>query len=258
MLKDKVVIITGASSGIGKAIALLCATKQAKLGLIARNKERLSEVVNLAKSYSLDVKAAICDIRNQNQVEQTFQEFIKHFGKIDILINNAGTGIYKPIDEQTIEEIHDQMAVNYFGTVYCTKQVLPTMIKQGQGHIINIASVAGKTGFPKISGYAAAKHAVVGFSESCYFDLQPKGIHVSVINPSSVDTNFFEHETWKQFPHEERHKTMASSEHIAKIILQTIKTKPFEVFTSKDAELKNVGKNLLPKFYRKKVMALKR
>ena len=112
------------------------------------------------------------------------------FGKIDILINNAGIGMRKPFAETSVDTIEEIMRINYFGMVYCTHAALPSMIARGGGHIVNISSVAGNNRHPQLSGYCASKFAMNGFSESLYYELKPLGIHVSVICPGPVRTDF--------------------------------------------------------------------
>ena len=112
------------------------------------------------------------------------------FGKIDILINNAGIGMRKPFAETSVDNIEEIMRTNYLGMIYCTLAVLPSMIARGSGHIVNISSVAGIIGSLNLSGYCASKFAMNGFSESLYYELKPLGIHVSVICPGPVRTDF--------------------------------------------------------------------
>ena len=112
------------------------------------------------------------------------------FGKIDILINNAGIGMRKPFVETSVDTLEEIMRTNYLGMVYCTHAALPSMIARGSGHIVNISSVAGIIGTLNLSGYCASKFAMNGFSESLYYELKPLGIHVSVICPGPVRTGF--------------------------------------------------------------------
>lgn len=126
------------------------------------------------------------------QVEETVQAVIARYGKIDILLNNAGYGQFESFTDMPIESFEAMMDTNYLGIVRCTKAVLPYMLKQGNGHIVNIASMAGKIGSAKSTSYTATKHAVLGFTNALRMELKPKGIFVSSINPGPIDTGFLQ------------------------------------------------------------------
>ena len=256
--QDKVILITGASSGIGKALALKVAKEGAIVVLIARGKERLDHAVSDVQKLSPKSLGLVCDVANPDSVRAVVHDVRKRFGRIDMLVNNAGVGLYKSVVDTELKEFEDLMKINYFGTVYMTKEVLPHMLKFGGGVIVNVASVSGKTGFPHISAYAASKFAVVGFTESLYYDVRKKGIQVHLICPGAVKTNFFNNESFASFPHEERHKGMLSADVVANAILEAIKTDTFEVFVPELGRYKYIGKNLLRKTYMNKVMKLPR
>lgn len=244
--KDKIVVITGGSSGIGKATASLFSKEYAKVIILARNKENLDKTVK-----ELNCESYKCDVSDYKQVKDTFKKIKNKYNKIDILVNNAGSGIHKSFQEQTIKEIEDQMKVNYFGTVYCTKESLSMMEKDS--HIVNISSITGLSGFPKASAYAAAKFAVIGLSESLYYDFKDK-INVSVICPGGTKTNFFNHKTYTD--HVQTFKMMSPG-YVAKHILKAIKKKKFEVILPKKYKYIMKGKVLLKPFYMKAVRKLK-
>ena len=126
-----------------------------------------------------------CDVAKLDQVREMVTGVLSKFGKIDILINNAGIGMRKPFAETPIDVIEELMRTNYLGAVYCTHEALPSMIARGSGHIVNISSVAGKIGALNIAGYCASKFAMNGLSESLYYELTPLGIDVSVDLPRS-------------------------------------------------------------------------
>jgi short-subunit dehydrogenase len=188
-LKDRVVLITGASSGIGALTAKLLAEKGAVPILTARSAGKLQEL-----SGGIQGAHAIfpMDVTDSAQVDETVARVYERYGRLDILLNNAGYGEFVPFGDATLEHFRDMMDVNYLGTVRCAKAVLPYMLKAGQGHIVNVASLAGKIGTAKSSAYTATKHAVIGLTESLRQELRTTGILVSSVNPGPIDTPFFE------------------------------------------------------------------
>ncbi|NIK76069.1 hypothetical protein FHS15_001176 [Paenibacillus castaneae] len=188
MLKGKVVFISGASSGIGALVAVSLAEKGAVPILTGRNLDKLKEV---SASIRGDFSIYQMDVTNMKQVQQTIDAVIAKHGKIDILLNNAGYGKFQYFTDMTVESFEQMMDTNYMGVVRCSKAVIPHMLKQGSGHIVNIASMAGKIGSSKSTSYSATKHAVLGFTNALRMELREKGIHVSAINPGPIDTPFF-------------------------------------------------------------------
>lgn len=188
-LQGKVIVITGASSGIGAELAQQVAKHGAIPILLARSKSKLSEV---AKSIQNEHDIYEMDVTSYEQVAQTVEQIIAKYGTIHIWVNNAGYGSFQYFNEMPLSEFSDMMEVNYFGTVRCTKAVLPYMLKNGSGHIINISSLAGKIGSAKGTGYCATKHAVLGFTNSLRQELVGTGVKLSAINPGPIDTPFFD------------------------------------------------------------------
>ncbi|WP_176717326.1 SDR family NAD(P)-dependent oxidoreductase [Vulcanibacillus modesticaldus] len=189
MLKDKVVVITGASSGVGAEIAKLLAQKGATTLLMARSLEKLKKV-----SSQIEGKHEIyqMDVTSTEQVFQTMDDVLSKYGKIDILINNAGFGVFDYFIDASLKDYEEMMDTNYMGMVRCTKAVLPSMLKRNSGHIINIASVAGKLATAKSAGYSATKFAMIGFANSLRHELVDTKIFVSSVNPGPIDTPFFD------------------------------------------------------------------
>ena len=246
--KDKVIVITGGSSGIGKAAASLFIKKNSKVIILARNKDNLEKT---AKELSCDFYQ--CDVSNYKQVKNVFNKIKEHYKKIDILVNNAGFGVNKNFLDQTIEEIEEQMDVNYFGTVYCIKESINAMEKNS--HIVNVSSIVGLAGFPKSSAYSAAKFALVGLSESLYYDLKNKGINISVICPGRTRTNFFNNDEF--YEKHRRILKMMEPEYIAKYILKAIEKNKFETILPKKYNIVIKGKVLLKPVYMNLVRRLK-
>ncbi|WP_424767297.1 SDR family NAD(P)-dependent oxidoreductase [Paenibacillus sp. sgz302251] len=188
MLKGKVIFISGASSGIGALTAVALAQKGAIPVLTGRNSDRLKEIASAIKG---NCSIYQMDVTDHEQVKQTVEAVITEYGKIDILLNNAGYGKFEHFAAMPVEDFEEMMDTNYMGIVRCTKAVVPHMLKQGSGHIVNIASMAGKIGSAKSTAYTATKHAVLGFTNSLRMELREHGIHVSAVNPGPIDTPFF-------------------------------------------------------------------
>lgn len=188
--KNKVVLITGVSSGIGQRLAIDLAAMRATVIGCGRSQERLQETLSDMTRMSPSSTVHVCDVSDPQQVKSMVQRVLTEFGKIDILINNAGFGRYQSLADSPLDSIEGMMRTNFFGAVYCTKEVLPTMIERRSGHIVNMSSVAGKIGTPNMASYCATKFALIGLSESLYHELRPLGIHISVICPGPVRTKF--------------------------------------------------------------------
>ena len=194
--KGKVVIVTGASSGIGEATARQFGREGARIVLAARRVDRLEavakEIADMGTGAEVLVVAA--DLSKLEDIQSLVNQTLQKFGRIDVLVNNAGFGRLDWLENlDPIKDIQAQMDVNAMGVIQTTRQVLPVMIKQRGGHIINMGSMAGLIGTPTYTIYAASKHAVHGFSEALRREVKPWGIDVSVIYPGGVVTEFASH-----------------------------------------------------------------
>lgn len=187
-LKGKTVFITGASGGLGEKIAYQAALKGAHVYAAARRMEPLERLRTKIHQETLgSCKPIILDVSDLEKVSNVFAEI----NRIDVLVNNAGFGVFKTVEDSTLEEMKGMFEVNVFGLVACTKMALPKMIDKGHGHIINVASQGGKIATPKSSLYSATKHAVLAYSNSLRMELMKTGIHVTTVNPGPIRTNFF-------------------------------------------------------------------
>ena len=196
-LYNKRIIITGASSGIGKSTALLLAEAGAKLVLVAQNREKLEEVRNdILKRHRQGSYPIIypCDISNHLEVRSMVKTALELIGGVDILINNAGVGVYGEYEAHEINDFHQVMNVNFFGTLYCIREVLPGMRQMGKGQIINVASVAALHGIPYLSAYCASKAALVSLCQSLRAELYNTPIGINLIYPGYTNTSFFKNE----------------------------------------------------------------
>jgi short-subunit dehydrogenase len=188
--KDQVVFITGASSGIGKQLAVSFAARGAVVVGCGRSIPRLKDTLKEVRRTSPSSTTIGCDVSDAEQVRGMVSKVLGDYGKVDILINNAGIGMRKPFAETPIETVEAIMRTNYLGAAFCTHEVLPSMIARGSGHIVNISSSAGKIGTLNMSAYCASKFALNGWSECLYHELRPLGIKVTVICPGPVATEF--------------------------------------------------------------------
>ena len=224
---NKVVVITGASSGIGEASAVEFAKRKSSVVLVARRKENLESVGKKLVKYGSEILICQCDVSKWREVEQMSKTVLDKFDRTDILVNNAGFAIYGSVLELKIEEIESQMETNYFGMVYCTKAFLPKMLEQKAGHIVNVASVAGSFGLPGIASYCASKFAMLGFSEGLYHELKGTGVGITVVSPIMVRTNFFNHSSFKSMP--KYSPTSLSSKTVAKAIVRASTSPRLEI-----------------------------
>jgi NADP-dependent 3-hydroxy acid dehydrogenase YdfG len=188
-LQGKVAIITGASAGIGQASARALAREGARLVLTARRRDRLDALVAEVKELGGDGVAVIGDARDDETAKNAV-EAANAFGRIDILINNVGIGNYKKLVDTSREDYVEMMDANVLTTFLFTRSVVPVMIKQGEGLILMISSMAGVYGFPGEAVYCATKFAQVGFAQGLDKELRPHGIKVGTINPGGVKTEF--------------------------------------------------------------------
>ena len=225
--KDKIVLITGASSGIGKETAIQFAKKGSKVILVARRKQKLEQIADDLKKSNISTLICECDVSDKLQVEKMSKLVLEKYGSIDILVNNAGFAIYGSVFDLTTEEIESQMATNYFGMIYCIKNFLPSMLEKKSGHIINVASVAASFGLPGIASYCASKFAMLGFSEGLKHELKGTGIGITVVSPIMVRTNFFDHPSFKKMP--KYSSTSLSDKTVAKAILRAANSPRLEI-----------------------------
>ena len=223
----KIVVITGASSGIGEESAEEFAKRNASVVIVSRNKDRLDETAKKLSKYNCKVLALPCDVSQKDQVNQMSKVVLEKFDTVDVLVNNAGFGIFSVLNNAKLEEIESQMSTNFLGMVYCVKAFLPKMLEQRSGHIVNVASVAASFGIPGMASYCASKFAMLGFSESLYQELKGTGVGVTVVSPIMVTTNFFNHKSFSKMPRYSA--TSLSANTVAKAIVKASSSPRLEI-----------------------------
>ncbi|NCD71735.1 SDR family oxidoreductase [Mucilaginibacter agri] len=188
-LKDKIVVITGASSGIGKALALECAARGANLVLAARQYVTLCEISqNIEKQYGIKAVAVQCDVSIEADCEHLIKQAIVTFGRVDVLVNNAGISMRALFKDVDLGVIRSLMDVNFWGTVYCTKYAMPALL-ESKGTVVGVSSIAGYKGLPGRTGYSASKFAMNGFLDALRVENLKTGVHVMTACPGFTASN---------------------------------------------------------------------
>ena len=226
--KNKVVLITGASSGIGKQTAIEFAKSGSSIILVARRKNKLEQVENELKQFNVNTLVCVCDVSKKDQVDELSKIVLQKFDSVDILVNNAGFAIYGLVSDLSINEIESQMETNYFGMIYCVKNFLPLMLKKKSGHIVNVASVGASFSVPGVSSYCATKFAMLGFSEGLKHELYGTGVGLTVVSPIMVRTPLFEHPSFTNFSKFSTGVSL-SSETVAKTIIKASNSSRLEI-----------------------------
>ncbi|HKA15464.1 MAG TPA: SDR family NAD(P)-dependent oxidoreductase [Myxococcota bacterium] len=193
-------LVTGASSGIGRALALRLAREGARVALVARRADELERLAAEIRVGGGETMVLPCDVAEAKQVADTAMRTREVWGGIDLLVNNAGYGHHRTFLEWSLEDIERMMRVNYLGSVYFTKALLPSMVEQRRGWVVFVASVAGKIAPPEESAYAATKFAMVGLAGSLSIEVEDAGVHVLTVCPGVIRTPFFDEEALSRMP----------------------------------------------------------
>jgi NADP-dependent 3-hydroxy acid dehydrogenase YdfG len=189
-LKNKVAIVTGASRGIGEAIAVALAREGVDLVLVGRNEADLQRVASRVREEGRACRISAADVSREEDVLRTVELAREAFGKIDILVNNAGIGLFKTVQETSLEEWNRILQVNLTGVFLFSRAVLDDMVERGQGQIINISSDIGKRTIPRAAAYCASKFGLEALSEVLAKEVRKSGVRVGVIRPGMTDTYF--------------------------------------------------------------------
>ncbi len=191
--RDRVVWITGASSGIGAALAVEMAGRGARLALSGRNRRELEAVRHQCQASNAQAEIFPFDVQQASQITDVAGKVLRHFGHVDLLINNAGISQRSRAVDTPLQVDRKIMEVNYFGNIAVARAVLPHMLRRGYGHIAITTSITGHFGFPLRSAYSASKHALCGFYESLRAEMADQNIHITFITPGRIRTSISRH-----------------------------------------------------------------
>ncbi len=259
-LKDKTVVITGASSGIGKALAQEMAKRGANIVLAARQYVTLCEITaELEKEYGVKALAVQADVSKEEDCEALVKQTILTFGKLDVLINNAGLSMRALFKDLDLSVLKDLMDVNFWGTVYCTKYALPEILKT-TGSIVAVSSIAGYRGLPGRTGYSSSKFAMNGFMESLRTELLKTGVHVMVACPGFTTSNIrvaaLSQDGTAHGETSMEEGKMMSAEEVAQRICDGIEQRKRTLIMTRQGKLAVWVNKLFPAFADKKVFEL--
>jgi len=252
-IDGKRVILTGASSGIGKAIAFELARKGARLVLTSRQCDLLEKVGQEIKYTFPEVNPPLpiaCDVINRDQVRGVIHFCVAHFGGVDILINGAGIGVYGACEKTSLEDFRSQMEVNFFGPVHFILEALPLMKEAGKGLIVNISSLAAKHGVPYLAAYGASKAALATLGQSLHAELVRSGISVLNVYPGYTETDFFKKEK-KVGGARRPNGPYTSPQKVAETVVAGIEKKKRELILTVEGKALILCQSLMPWFVQK-------
>jgi len=192
---ERVALVTGGNRGIGRGIAEALAKDGWRVALTAR---QIAAAERAAAEIGADARGYACDVRRSDSVAALFAAVDRDMGGVDVLVNNAGIGVFAPVAEMSLEDWHAVIETNLNGVFYCTREAIPRMKRRGGGYIFNVSSLAGRNTFPGGAAYSASKHALNGFSETLFQEVRHDGIRVTYLMPGSVATGFGRGDAGKQ------------------------------------------------------------
>jgi short-subunit dehydrogenase len=243
-LRDKAVLVTGASRGIGAEIARQAATRGAKVGLMARTQADLDRVRDEIGSVCA---TAVADVADRAQVDAAVKKITEELGPIDVAVVNAGVGLHGPFIDADVADLDRVMRVNYLGSVHVLKAVLPAMIERRQGHVAIIGSISGRMGSPFEAGYSASKFALTGLTEALSIELLPFDINVTLVSPGPTTTSFFEA---SGHPYDRERPKPQSAAHVAAVTVRAIERNRRDIFASAFMRQALITKTLIPPAFR--------
>ena len=194
------VLVTGASSGIGRVLALRLAARGARLALVARRAEALESLAGVVREAGGEALALPCDVADRAAAEACCARALAELGPIDLLVNNAGYGHHRRFLDWDTDDMERMMRVNYFGALYFTKRLLPPMVERRRGWLVMVSSLAGRLATPGESAYAASKFALRALGQSLSLEVEDAGVHVLNVYPGVIDTPFFDAEALARMP----------------------------------------------------------
>jgi len=249
-MTDQVVIITGASSGIGKACGFVFSEKGARVVLAARNEKKLNDIEEKLHSLNRQVLIVQTDVSREEDCKNLIEKTLEHFGRIDVLINNAGISMRGLFQDTSLDVLHKLMDTNFWGTVYCTHYALPHLLKK-KGSVVGISSIGGFQGLPGRTGYSSSKFAMHGFLETLRVEHLKNGLHVMIAAPGFTSTNVRKSAlgpdglSQGESPRDEN--KMMTPDKVAKIIAQGVKRRKRLIIMTGEGKLTVFIRRLAPK-----------
>jgi short-subunit dehydrogenase len=253
-LENKTALVTGASMGIGEAVARLFAAEGARVALAARSAEKLAAVARTLPTESI---ALGCDMSRPAEVRATVANAAEHFGRLDILVNNAAVGMYASVAEMKPEQFEYLVATNWLGPVHAIQAAIPYMRRQGRGQIVNISSVAGKVAIPWMGAYCSSKFALNALSDSLRMELGPEHIHVLTVCPGRVKTPFAEN-AFQDFTTRPLYPGGISAERVARAVLRAMLARRREIVVPAHNRLYGWMHTLFPRLVDRATVAVLR
>lgn len=248
MNTKQVVLVTGASRGIGRSVALAFAERGAKLVLAARNPDRLTQVEREVREIGADVLAVPADVTSQDDVTALISSAMNRFGRVDVLVNNAGIGLVGAVESASFgDNVSQTMQASLFGMIDVTQRVLPVMRAQRSGTVVNMSSVMGRKAFANFGSYAIVMHAVSAFSDSLRQELAGSGVRVSVIHPALTATDLLRDADVAEMPPPFRHMTPLSSDAVALAVVEAVRHGKRRVVLPRTANMLLLGEALSPR-----------
>jgi short-subunit dehydrogenase len=242
-------LVTGASSGIGRLLALRMAAAGGRVALVARRESELEALAEKIRAAGGEAIPLVCDVAERQQALATAEEAAKVLGRIDVLVNNAGFGHHRRFLEWDLEDMERVMQVNFLGTLYFTKALLPAMVERGKGWVVFIASAAGRIAPAEETAYAASKHAMVGLAGSLSLEVEDAGVHVLTVYPGAIRTPFFDDEALARLPTVAR-RQMAEPEDLVEAIMDALARGKRELTFPRWIASGYVAQALAPSFFR--------
>lgn len=258
LMNGKMVIVTGASQGVGRALARTLAQRGCRLALAARSPGKLDEVVGECQEIGAEAIAVPTDVADEEACRGLVNTTLAHYGAIDGLVNNAGISMTSRFDAlESLRVLERLMRVNYLGAAYCTFHALPHL-KQSSGIVVAVSSLQGKTGFPDATGYAASKHAMQGFFDSLRIELEDSGVAVLVVSPGPVSTEIHARKlgadgTMADSGKDFSKKKQMSPDVCAKQIVDAMQARKRELVMTSGGKLVVALKPFVPRFVDKQV-----
>lgn len=229
-ISGTIALVTGASSGIGRDVAIDLARRGATVAVTARRVERLESTLAECRRYAPGGIAIPCDLRDGKAAAAMVGDVERQLGRVDILVNNAGVGLYRLFTETSAEEFLEVFAANTLSAFHCTRAALPGMLARERGSIVFVSSFAGRVATFRHTAYSASKFALTGLAEALYYEVRSKGVHVGVVNPGAIRTELFEKGADYETLRHVIEPRLVGTEVVTRAVAKLIERERFEIF----------------------------